>query len=64
MRLILLLCGNFSPHSGFPGLVLANLANTMLQCVVIGLQSTGEARTMELVDELNGELTDFISTAK
>lgn len=35
-----------------------------LQCVVIGLQSTGEARTMEQVDELNGELTDFISTAK
>ncbi|KAK7494073.1 hypothetical protein BaRGS_00014731 [Batillaria attramentaria] len=34
------------------------------KCVVIGLQSTGEARTLEQVEELNGELNDFVSTAK
>ncbi len=33
------------------------------QCVVIGLQSTGEARTLEQLGE-TGELTDFVSTAK
>ncbi|CAF2079934.1 unnamed protein product [Rotaria magnacalcarata] len=33
------------------------------KCVVIGLQSTGEAKTLEQLDEL-GELNDFISTAK
>jgi hypothetical protein len=30
---------------------------------VIGLQSTGEAKTLEQLEEL-GELNDFISTAK
>ena len=35
----------------------------MGKCVVIGLQSTGEARTMEAV-EREEELTDFVSTAK
>ncbi|KFD58403.1 hypothetical protein M514_00629 [Trichuris suis] len=34
------------------------------KCVVIGLQSTGEARTLEQLDEYGGELTDFVSTAK
>ncbi|KAI8782569.1 protein strawberry notch 1 [Biomphalaria glabrata] len=34
------------------------------KCVVIGLQSTGEARTMEQVEEAGGDLTDFVSTAK
>lgn len=34
------------------------------KCVVIGLQSTGEARTLEQLDKDDGELTDFISTAK
>lgn len=34
------------------------------KCVVIGLQSTGEARTLEEVDNQGGKLTDFISTAK
>ena len=34
------------------------------QCVVIGLQSTGEARTLEMLEEAGGELTDFVSTAK
>ncbi|CAH1801640.1 unnamed protein product [Owenia fusiformis] len=34
------------------------------KCVVIGLQSTGEARTLEQLEECGGELTDFVSTAK
>lgn len=34
------------------------------KCVVIGLQSTGEARTLEVLDDFGGELTDFVSTAK
>ncbi|CAF1235122.1 unnamed protein product [Adineta ricciae] len=33
------------------------------KCVVIGLQSTGEAKTLEQLEEL-GELNDFVSTAK
>ena len=33
------------------------------KCVVIGLQSTGEARTLEQIEN-EGELTDFVSTAK
>ena len=35
----------------------------MGKCVVIGLQSTGEARTLEAVDAADGELSDFVSTA-
>jgi len=31
---------------------------------VIGLQSTGEARTLEQLEECGGELNDFVSTAK
>ncbi|GFO35954.1 protein strawberry notch homolog 1, partial [Plakobranchus ocellatus] len=34
------------------------------KCVVIGLQSTGEARTLDQVEEAGGDLTDFVSTAK
>lgn len=34
------------------------------KCVVIGLQSTGEARTLEQLERDEGELTDFVSTAK
>ncbi|KJH46288.1 hypothetical protein DICVIV_07676 [Dictyocaulus viviparus] len=34
------------------------------KCVVIGLQSTGEARTLETLEEMGGELTEFVSTAK
>lgn len=34
------------------------------QCVIVGLQSTGEARTLEQLEEAGGELTDFVSTAK
>ncbi|XP_054166800.1 protein strawberry notch homolog 1-like [Oppia nitens] len=32
--------------------------------VVIGLQSTGEARTLEQLEDNGGELSDFVSTAK
>ena len=31
---------------------------------MIGLQSTGEARTLEQLERDDGELTDFVSTAK
>ncbi|KAK0409136.1 hypothetical protein QR680_004360 [Steinernema hermaphroditum] len=34
------------------------------KCVVIGLQSTGEARTLEQLEDCGGELTEFVSTAK
>ena len=34
------------------------------QCVVIGLQTTGEARTAELVSEQGTELDDFVSGPK
>lgn len=34
------------------------------KCVVIGLQSTGEARTADLVAERGEELDDFISGPK
>ena len=37
--------------------------NNWLQCVVIGLQSTGESRTLEQLEESGGELNDFVSTA-
>lgn len=34
------------------------------KCVVIGLQFTGEARTLDELERNDGELTDFVSTAK
>lgn len=34
------------------------------KCVVIGLQSTGEARTLDVLEQEDGELNDFVSTAK
>merc|ERR1712142_1010529 len=34
------------------------------KCVVIGLQSTGEARTMEMLEDCGGELQEFVSTCK
>lgn len=34
------------------------------KCAVIGLQSTGEARTLDIIERDDGELNDFISTAK
>ena len=42
---------------------LAKSALRNKKCVVIGLQSTGEARTLEQIDEL-GEINEFVSTAK
>lgn len=44
-----------------------NLARDALKgdkCVVIGLQSTGEAKTLEALEDQGGELNDFVSTAK
>lgn len=43
---------------------IAKVAIDLGKCVVIGLQSTGEARTVEQLDELCGDLNDFVSTAK
>ena len=40
------------------------LSPLFLQCVVIGLHSTGEARTLEQLERAGGELTEFVSTAK
>ncbi len=34
------------------------------KAIVIGLQSTGEARTLEVLEDSGGELNDFVSTAK
>jgi hypothetical protein len=34
------------------------------KCVVIGLQSTGESQTIEAMDNMDGDLTDFVSTTK
>lgn len=44
--------------------LLAYLFIFKIKCVVIGLQSTGEARTLEALEEGGGELNDFVSTAK
>nr|CAD7432398.1 unnamed protein product [Timema monikensis] len=44
--------------------VIAREAVKCGKCVVIGLQSTGEARTLEQLEKDDGELTDFVSTAK
>uniref|UniRef100_A0A672K2K1 Protein strawberry notch homolog 2 n=1 Tax=Sinocyclocheilus grahami TaxID=75366 RepID=A0A672K2K1_SINGR len=46
---------------------LVDLAHTEMQhgkCIVIGLQSTGEARTRELLDENDGHLDRFVSALK
>lgn len=43
---------------------LARDACSANKCVVIGLQSTGEARTLEQLEKEEGELSDFVSTAK
>uniref|UniRef100_A0A914DFZ9 Strawberry notch helicase C domain-containing protein n=1 Tax=Acrobeloides nanus TaxID=290746 RepID=A0A914DFZ9_9BILA len=34
------------------------------KCVVIGLQSTGESQTIEAMDNMDGDLMDFVSTTK
>lgn len=46
---------------------IVNIAKEELKnghAIVIGLQSTGEQRTQEALEENNGELTDFVSTAR
>uniref|UniRef100_A0A8C1NBA7 Protein strawberry notch homolog 2 n=1 Tax=Cyprinus carpio TaxID=7962 RepID=A0A8C1NBA7_CYPCA len=46
---------------------LVELAHTEMQhgkCIVIGLQSTGEARTREVLDENDGHLDRFVSACK
>lgn len=48
------------PHA----VAVAHEAIKMGKCVVIGLQSTGEARTLEQLERDDGELSDFVSTAK
>lgn len=48
-----------------PGLVrLAKEALAEGKCVVIGLQSTGEARTADVIAERGEELDDFVSGPK
>ena len=49
-----------------PGLVVGALLTTTHppQCVVIGLQSTGEARTREVLGEKEGQLDGFVSAAE
>ena len=34
------------------------------KCVVIGVQSTGEAGTVDQLEKCGGELDEFVSTAK
>lgn len=34
------------------------------KCAVIGLQSTGEARTLDVIEQAGGELDDYIPTLK
>ena len=48
-----------------PGLVrMAKQAKAEGKCVVIGLQSTGEARTADVIAERGEELDDFVSGPK
>ncbi|KAL5109819.1 hypothetical protein TcWFU_001472 [Taenia crassiceps] len=43
---------------------LCKMALNAEKCVVIGLQSTGEAKTLEQVEEFGTDLGEFVSTAK
>uniref|UniRef100_A0A5K3FI44 Helicase_C_4 domain-containing protein n=2 Tax=Mesocestoides corti TaxID=53468 RepID=A0A5K3FI44_MESCO len=43
---------------------LCKVALSQGKCVVIGLQSTGEAKTLEQVEEMGADLGEFVSTAK
>ncbi|KAF5903061.1 protein strawberry notch 2 isoform X1, partial [Clarias magur] len=43
---------------------LAKIEKSQGKCVVIGLQSTGEARTREVLDENDGHLDRFVSAAE
>ena len=49
---------------GVVSMVLYFVYIVTFQCVIVGLQSTGEARTLEQLEESGGDLTDFVSTAK
>ena len=40
---------------------IVSLSLLAFQCVIVGLQSTGEARTLEQLEESGGDLTDFVS---
>lgn len=47
--------------------LVVDIANEALKngkCVVIGLQSTGEAKTLEALDMNDGDINEFVSTAK
>ena len=57
-----LLCADQQCYAQVPWLVgMAKKALDEDKCVVIGLQSTGEARTADLVAERGDELDDFVS---
>jgi hypothetical protein len=43
---------------------LAKEAIAVGKCIIFGLQSTGEARIVDQIDDMGGELFDFISTTK
>ncbi|KAH8266648.1 hypothetical protein KR018_005640 [Drosophila ironensis] len=47
-----------------PVVKMTRLATRMGKAVVIGLQSTGESRTLEHLHRSNGKLTSFVSTAR
>lgn len=49
---------------GGPRARLTLLLHPPPKCVVIGLQSTGEARTREVLDEKDGQLDCFVSAAE
>ena len=50
------------PQLDFPGMILTDCV--WLQCVVIGLQSTGEARTDAYISEFGFDGKEFLSTSK
>lgn len=62
-------CGPLWGHA--PGLASGSLRAQLTpdlpplpKCVVIGLQSTGEARTREVLDQKDGQLDCFVSAAE
>lgn len=66
-RIFLINCSNFCDHNECDLQYQdqnIEISEVIFQCVVIGLQSTGEARTLEQLEEQGGELNDFVSTAK
>lgn len=66
-QIFLINCSNFCDHNECDLQYQdqnIEISEVIFQCVVIGLQSTGEARTLEQLEEQGGELNDFVSTAK